>query len=52
MESIELECKAPSFGVGVVFFEDVDAPDIFPEVNWFLDSLDVQEAEEGRFTGS
>jgi hypothetical protein len=52
MESVELECKAPSFGIGVVFLEDVDTSDIFPEVDWFLNSLDVQKAEECRLAGS
>ena len=52
MEGIELECESPSFGIGVVLFEDIDPADVFPEVDRLLDSLDVQEAEESRLAGS
>lgn len=52
MEGIELECESPSFGIGVVLFEDIDPADVFPEVDRLLDGLDVQEAEESRLAGS
>lgn len=41
VKGVELECEPPSFGISVVFFEDVDTANIFPEVDWFLDGLDV-----------
>jgi hypothetical protein len=46
MEGIELEGESPSFGIGVVFFEDVDASDVLPEIDWFFDGLDIEETEE------
>ena len=52
MQGIELECESPSFGIGIVLFEDVDTTDVFPEVDWLLDSLDIQEAEESRLASS
>lgn len=52
MEGIELEGESPSFGIGVVFLEDVDTSDVFPEINWLFDGLDIEEAEESGFTGT
>lgn len=52
MESIELEGEAPSFRVVVVFLEDVDAADVLPKVDWFLDRLDVEEGEKSGLAGS
>lgn len=43
VQSIQLKCKPPSFGIIIVLFQYVDSTDIFPQINWFLDSLDVQE---------
>ena len=52
MQSVELECESPSFGISVIFFEYIDTSDVFPEINWFLDGLDVQKAEKGRLACS
>ena len=52
MKGIELEGESPSFGIGVVFLEDVDTSDVFPEIDWFFDCFDIEEAEESGFTGT
>ena len=46
MNGIELECESPSLGILIVIFENVDAANIFPLVNGFLDGGDVEEGEE------
>ena len=52
MEGIKLESESPSFGIGIILFEDVDASNILPEVDWFFDSIDVEEAEKSWFASS
>ena len=47
MQSIELEGKAPAFGICVVLLQNVYAADVLPQVDWFFDSFDVQKTEEG-----
>lgn len=52
MEGIELEGESPAFGIVVILFKDVDSTDVLPEVDWFLDGLDVEKAQKGGLTSS
>jgi hypothetical protein len=52
MKGIELECESPSFGIGIIFFKNVDPANIFPEIDWFLDGLDIEEAEKSGLASS
>ncbi len=52
VKGIELECESPSFGIGVVFLENVNPTDIFPEIDWFFDGRNIEEAEKSGLTSS
>ena len=52
MQGVELESEAPTFRIIVVLLEDVDTADVLPEIDWLLDGLDVEKAQQGGLAGS
>ncbi len=52
MQSIELEGKAPAFGICVVLLQNVYAAHVLPQVDWFFDSLNIQKTKESWFAST